>query len=323
VSTATAVPQTHELEGDDALATLRSTGLKRLAQDAFDRFRAADGFSHARALAFAVTLTILPFVIAFVGLATVLDQQRFTDAIRRGVEQVAPGPASQIFTQAFRQGERSGRPGGGSTALVVGLVATAVAATTAMGQVERGANRMYGVEADRPTVAKYRHGFVLACSAGGLLLLAFVLLVAGSTVARALGLEDALAAVWGVLRWPLGAAAAVVAFALLFQRAPRRRQPDASWLAFGSAVAVVLWLAFTGLLALYLSASSSFGQTYGPLAGVIGVLLWAFASSVAVYLGLAFAAQLEAVRAGVPGPRTGESHNPVGGGAGARRAALQ
>jgi uncharacterized BrkB/YihY/UPF0761 family membrane protein len=55
------------------------------------------------------------------------------------------------------------------------------------------------------------------------------------------------------------------------------------------------------LLALYMSASRGFG-TYGPLAGMIGMLIWAFSSSVAVFLGLAFAAQLEAVRAGSPQP---------------------
>ena len=57
------------------------------------------------------------------------------------------------------------------------------------------------------------------------------------------------------------------------------------------------------LLAVYIDATDSFGATYGPLAGTIGVLLWAFLTSVALFLGLAFAAQLEAVRAGVPTPR--------------------
>jgi hypothetical protein len=38
-------------------------------------------------------------------------------------------------------------------------------------------------------------------------------------------------------------------------------------------------------------------------------MLWALLTSLALYLGLAFAAQLEAVRAGVPEPRTGEDAN--------------
>jgi YihY family inner membrane protein len=195
---------------------------------------------------------------------------------------------------------------------LLGTVATLAAATTAMGQVERGANRVYGIEQDRPTVDKYRHGLILACSAGVLIALALTFLVAGTTLARALGLEDALGTVFNLLRWPIGIALAVAAFALLFQRAPKRHQPDVTWLAFGSGLAVVLWLIFTGLLALYLTASSSFGQTYGPLAGTIGVLLWAFLTSLALYLGIAFAAQLEAVRAGSPAPSTGERVNPAG-----------
>jgi uncharacterized BrkB/YihY/UPF0761 family membrane protein len=103
----------------------------------------------------------------------------------------------------------------------------------------------------------------------------------------------------------------VAAFALLFRAAPRRRQPAPSWLAVGSGLAVLLWFAFTGLLALYLSAASStFGRTYGPLTGVIAILLWTFLISLALYLGVAFAAQLEAVRAGVPGPVDGRQPAP-------------
>ncbi|MDF2744195.1 MAG: ribonuclease, partial [Actinomycetia bacterium] len=73
MSTATSVPETYELEGDDALRTLRSTGWGQLAKDSFVRFRAADGTSHSRSLAFQVMLTLLPFVIAVVGLATAMN----------------------------------------------------------------------------------------------------------------------------------------------------------------------------------------------------------------------------------------------------------
>ncbi len=67
----------------------------------------------------------------------------------------------------------------------------------------------------------------------------------------------------------------------------------------GVTVATVLWLAFMAVLVVYLEATNSFGATYGPIAGTIGILLWTFLSSVALFLGLAFAAQLEAIRAGV------------------------
>jgi uncharacterized BrkB/YihY/UPF0761 family membrane protein len=66
-------------------------------------------------------------------------------------------------------------------------VAALASATVAMGQIERGANRIYGVEQDRPTADKYWNGFKLACTAGVLTLIAFMLIVGGSGVARPSG----------------------------------------------------------------------------------------------------------------------------------------
>ncbi len=308
MSTATAVPETHELEGDDALETLRRTGTATLLKHSFQRFRAADGFSHARALAFQVTLTLLPAMIAAVGFATLLHADQLRRILQQTAAHLAPGPAGQIITTALQQGSRAAG-GGARAALLFGLVAALVSGATAMGQIERGVNRIYGVEQDRPTLRKYGHGLVLALSAGLLAIVAFVLIIAGSEILKAAGVGGTGRTVWNVLRWPVSLALVVVAVALLFREAPRRRQPAWSWLAVGSAISVLLWLVLTGLLGLYLRMSRSFGQTYGPLAGVIGLLLWTFLTSLAIYLGIAFAAQLEAVRAGASQPTTGEQRN--------------
>jgi YihY family inner membrane protein len=310
MSTATLVPETYELEGDDALETLRRTGTWNLIKDSFTRFRYADGFSHTRALAFQVTLSLLPATIAVVGLATALHADQFRKILGQTVARLAPGPAGDIIVQAFRHGQHAGR--GAIGALLFGLVAALISATTAMGQVERGANRIYGVERDRPTLKKYGIGFVLACSAGLAIVLSLVLTVAGQDIAKAIGISGAVEVGWTLLRWPLAIVLLVAAIALLFRAAPRRRQPAPSWLAAGSAVSVLLGFVFTALLALYLGASKTFGETYGPLAGLIGVLVWAWLESLAVFLGIAFAAQLEAVRAGVRTPVTGEQTNLPG-----------
>jgi YihY family inner membrane protein len=305
MSTATSVPTTMGLEGDDALATLRATGRRRLALDAFDRFRAADGFSHSRALAFQFTLTLVPALITIVGLATALEQETFSRVVRDVLNDIAPGAAGDLVTAALRQGSAGARQENGEVALTLGGAATMIAGTTAFGQLERGANRIYGVERDRPPLRKYGVAAVLMLTAGVAALLAAVLLVAGEAVARAAGWGSA----FGVLRWPVAIVLVVVALALLFEVAPRRRQPEASWLAVGSGLSALLWLTFTGILALLVGASANFGVTYGPLAGTIAVLLWTLLSAVAVLLGLAFAAQLEAVRAGVTATRVERAEN--------------
>ena len=297
MTTASAVPVTREeeLEGDEALETLRSVGRRRLVLDAVDRFRAADGFSHSRALAFQGTLTILPALIAIVGFASTLDQDTFTRVIEETIREVAPGAVGDLLTEALQQGSRRS----GELALGGGLFAALLAGTTAMAQIERGANRIYGVERDRPFVRKYGTAFVLTITAGALFVLALFALVGGQALKGTVGWGSTMETVWDVLRWPVGIVLVVGSIALLLEIAPRRRQPEPSWLAVGAAVSAVLWLVFRALLKGYVEATEGFGATYGPLAGTIGVLLWTFLTSVALFLGVAFAAQLEAARAGV------------------------
>lgn len=310
MTTAAAVPRTRgELEGDEALETLRQRGRRRLLIDSVTRFRAADGFSHSRALAFQITLTLLPALIAVVGLAEALDQETFRRVVQETISTLAPGAAGELLTDALQQGTTSARRESGETALVAGFLAAVIAGTTAMAQVERGANRIYGVERDRPLVRKYGTALLMACSAGVLGVLSGIVLVGGATIGDALNLGRNFDVAWSIVRWPLGLVFVVTSISLLFEHSPRRRQPEASWLAVGAATAALLWLGFMGLLALYIEATDSFGATYGPLAGTIGVLLWAFATSMALFVGLAFAAQLEAVRAGAPNPRTAREEN--------------
>ena len=209
-----------------------------------------------------------------------------------------------MLTRALGRGGETAEAG--ETALVVGLVVALVSAATAMGQIERGANRIYGIERDRPSVRKYTVATALALSAGLASILAFVVLVPGAALGRALedvtGWTDGFDTAWAIGRWPLAAVLVAGAVALIFWIAPNRSQPSPSWLIFGSTVTVVLWFAFTGLYAAWISLGGDFGDTYGPLAGLIGLLIWALLTAMALFGGIAVSAQLEAIRAGVPEP---------------------
>jgi uncharacterized BrkB/YihY/UPF0761 family membrane protein len=79
-----------------------------------------------------------------------------------------------------------------------------------------------------------------------------------------------------------------------------------SWLAFGSGISVFLWGLATIGLGLFYGSSSSFGETYGPLAGVVALLVWSLLSSIALFYGAAVAAQLEALRTGQSPPQDAE-----------------
>jgi YihY family inner membrane protein len=302
VSTASLVPETClELEGEDARAVLRNAGRRRLLGDAFIRLRASDGFSHARSLAFVTSLLMVQGVIGLVGLATALGDRGLGSAIARTIEAAAPGAAGRLLTRTVHHANATGASAK-YFALTIGLVGALITGSTLMGQIERALNRLYGVEQDRPSVQKYGRAFVMFVTVGVLATASFAVFAFGRQVGHAFGNED-VRRVFDVVRWPLALVLLVATIAGLFRWSPRRHQPAWSWLAYGASLSVLLWAAVTIVLGVLLRASGSFGDTYGPLAGMVAVLLWALLSSIAVLYGAAVAAQLEAVRAGVPAPR--------------------
>lgn len=309
MSSANHVPETRDLQGaelsaDEAWETLRRYGRWHLAKDAFARFRYADGFSHSRALAMQLCLAAVPFLIALTGLAADLGQDKGGEVIARTILALSPGDSDQLVRDTLSGGEEAEEAG--EVALTLGLLAGLFALMTAMAQIERGANRMYGVERDRPSRQKYLTALALAVTAGFTSFAGFLVLVAGGpfgdAVEQVYDWADAAETVWDVVRWPLGLGLTVLSVTILFERAPRRRMPSLSWLVFGGGLATALWLLASVALAVYIQVNSSFGDTYGPLTAVIALLVWANVTAVALFLGLAFAAQLEALRAGVPEP---------------------
>ncbi|MFE5402717.1 YihY/virulence factor BrkB family protein [Streptomyces sp. NPDC056580] len=310
MGTATKVPETRdmsgeELSGDEAWAALRRYGGWSLLRDAFVRFRYADGFSHSRALALQTVLALVPLTIAFVGLSSVLHTEAVGRLAELTVHRIARGPSAGVVDDALARGRRTAGDGA-AVALWLCAAFSLVNVTTAMCQIERGANRIYGNERDRPFHLKYLRGLLMAVGAGLPLGLGFVVMVAGDDLASAAvtvyHLDSSARTAWDVLRWPFGLLLALISASSVFRRSPRRRQPGYTWLAFGAAVYLVLWTTLTWLLSLYLNLSGSFDTVYGPLSAFMSLLLWAYLTSIALFLGLSFAAQLEAARGRRPGP---------------------
>jgi len=306
MSTASYVPPTKGTSTKDFKETIAAAPRAKILKDAFLRFRYADGFSFARAMGFQVVLTVIPGMIFVVALTVRLGEGRMQSLLRESATTLAPGPASEIFLRALEQGSSAGRAN--LIAIVAGGLAALISGVGGMSQLQRGANRIYGMLGDRPTLRRYGLATALTLSAGLLLSSAFLLIVLGSNLVG--GLQGDVAGVWAWARWPIGVTTLTLGLAGLFKVAPNRRQPVFSWLTLGGGVAVVGWLLVSIALSLYLNASTAFGETYGPLAGFIGVMLWAMLSSVAIFYGLAVAAQVESERAGITSP-TSEASEEV------------
>jgi membrane protein len=162
-----------------------------------------------------------------------------------------------------------------------------------MAQVERSANRIAGLDGDRPPMPRYGVAALLAATVGVLLGLGGLLLGAGRAIASGVGWADEAETVWSIARWPIGLIVAASAVFLLFRIAPRRPLGPQRAILVGSLVAVVLWAAFTALLSLYFSIQTD--SPYGPLLSIVALLIWSMLASLALHLGLATACEVAAL----------------------------
>ena len=183
MSSANPVPETFGLTGSDAKETLAKTGRARLLGTRSIDCAPRTGSAMPRSMAFVTSLILVQGVIALVGFASVLGSGGVSDAIVGMLQEVFPGPAGAVLTDAVKQAHEAGAQNR-SLALTLGLIGAIVTGTTLLGQIERAMNRSYGVEQDRPTLRNYGRAFVLTISAGLLAVIAFIAMTLGRSAAR-------------------------------------------------------------------------------------------------------------------------------------------
>ena len=194
----------------------------------------ADGFSHARSMAFLISLVLVQGVIGLVGLASWLGETGPGVAIVRTIEEVAPGPVGQHAHRRGRPGvHEPGRRASGSRWCSV----SSARSSPARRSWARWSARSTGSTASSRTgrrCQKYGRAFVLAvtrrCARDARRSSPFAF---GDAIGDAFG-DDTVAS--DLERGPVAARAACSSprrWRCCSGGAPNRHQPAWSWLAFG------------------------------------------------------------------------------------------
>ena len=105
------------------------------------------------------------------------------------------------------------------------------------------------------------------------------------------------------LRWPALILVFVLGLGVLFRFAPSRDRICWRCVAWGAAVATVLWIAASLGVSFYVAHAASFGRLYGSLGSVAIVLLWFYASALSILAGAEIDAVLAARAEGRPPSR--------------------
>jgi membrane protein len=96
-----------------------------------------------------------------------------------------------------------------------------------------------------------------------------------------------------VIGWLLSAIAVVILFSIFYYLGPKRESPSWQWVSAGGIVGTLLWILVSAALGFYVANFNSYSKTYGPLAGVIVLILWLYLSSLSVLFGGELNAELE------------------------------
>jgi membrane protein len=258
---------------------------------AFKEFMADDCVGLAQQIAFSSLLAFFPAMILLVGLLGLIGAY---EDLKEFLGVVSPGAVIEAIELA--QKSAAGRDTA-AFAVVFGTFGAIWAASGAMNAVIKALNAAYNRIETRPFWKMRLTAIALVLASGFATAGMFLLIVFGGPLGEAIAsrarLGGAFELLWAILRWPLAFVAILLFFALVYYAAPNLEQRHWKWVTPGSLVGGVLWLALSGLFALYTSFSESYDKTYGSLAGGIILLLWLNYSAVALLFGAELNAELD------------------------------
>ncbi len=252
--------------------------------DDFNKHRVADQSAQLSYYFIFAIFPLLLFLVALLGLflepGSVIHQ-----ALTKYLSAIAPKSASGLIDSVLK--ELFQKSGAGK--LSIGLLAALWSASSGMSALIHSLNVAYGVTQERPWWKEKLLSIMLTVGFCLSLMVALVLAVYGGSIAgmlaQNLGFGALFTWAWNILQWPVLFFFAAVAFNLVYYFAPNVRHVRWHWLMPGTVVALVLWLAASLGLKLYLSFSNTYSVTYGSIGTVIILLLWFYVSGIAILIG--------------------------------------
>jgi membrane protein len=255
---------------------------------------ADDCMGLANQVAFSSILAFFPALIFLIGLLGLMGEDTYNqlgDLIGR----VAPSQVNDAIEIAKESSANNS--GASALAFVLGGLLAIWAASGAMSAVMKAVNRAYGRIETRPFWQVRLIAIVLVLVSGLVLAGMFIFIVFGGPLGEAIAakadLGGAFGVLWDVLRWPIALAVLLFFFALVYYAAPNVERRNWKWVTPGSLVGAFMWLALSGLFAVYTSFAGSYDKTYGSLAGGIVLLLWLNYSAMALLFGAELNSELD------------------------------
>ena len=251
----------------------------------------------ASALAYSVFFAIPAVMLVALGLFTLIASPGTIDSLIHRFSHVMPAQATDLLSSSLHRLDQ--RPSTSITITIVGLLLALWSVTGAMNSFMTAVNIAYDCKESRNFVKKRGLALLMsACIAFAFALVAILLMLGPQIEKRigsAVGHSSLVAYLWWIAQWPILVFGLLVAFATILYLGPNLAAERRRWrlITPGAVVAVVAWLAVSGLFAVYTSKFGSYNKTWGSLSAVIVMLTWLWLSSLALLFGAELNAAIE------------------------------
>ena len=273
----------------------RPAEARALAIELKDRISRHNAPIFAAAVAFFAFLALIPALTAVIGIYGLVADP--TDVTRQINEALSGAPEStRVFLAEQMSDIASGSSGVLGVSVAVSLLLALFSASGAVANLIKSLNVAYELEETRkPWTLR---GVALGLMVGGIVVLGVVmfLMTALPPLLAEWGLGDLARYSLNTLRYPILGLVMAGSLSLLYRLGPdhggndRPLSPDL--FTVGGLVATVLFVVLSTLFSFYTANLGSYGETYGPLATIIVLLLWFQLSALSIVVGAELDAEL-------------------------------
>jgi membrane protein len=254
---------------------------------------------HAAALTYYSLMSLFPAGLLALSLLGLVGQYPSTyDAIIGYLRDVAPrsvvGPLDSSLRTALQA------KGTATTALAISVVVALYGTTGVLDAARRALNVVFEVSNGRSFLRRKAVDIASSLVLMTLILTSLIMVFVGGRFAEDLlgflGLGPTVAQVWNIARWPAAVVVAMWVFAYIYYVTPDVRHRSFRWVTPGATVGVLLWLAASYGLSIYLSEAPDVGALYGAFTGAIVLVGWLWLTNVALLFGAELNAEIERQR---------------------------
>jgi membrane protein len=253
---------------------------KATAKRVFKEFKQDRVTLVAAGMAFYWFLAVFPALIAAVGVIDLAGLgPQVLDSINQSIGTTIPGGAGELLTTAIETASSASR-GTSLLAATIGIVLALYSATAGMVALQEGLDVAYDVPQSRKFFKKRAVALLLVVATGVMGGLSGPLFASNGVI-------------WSVLGWLVLIVSVITLLAIFYYIGPNREKPNWKWVSPGGLLGAFIFLMTSGAFSVYVGNFAKYGETYGPLAGVVILLFWLYLTGIAIMLGGEVNAELE------------------------------